>query len=270
MASGPVSSLPSNGFKAALREGRPQIGLWTAMCSPIATEIVAGAGFDWVVIDTEHAPNELPDVLAQLHAMGQSSAEPVVRCAWNDAVIVKRFLDIGARSLLVPFVQTLDDAQRAVAATRYPPLGNRGVSMAPRANRYGRIPDYHRGAHREVCVVVQLETRAGLQNLDDIAALEGIDGVFIGPSDLAADMGHLGNSQHAEVQDAIVDACRRVRGAGKAAGILTPDVEAATRYLDLGFSFVAVGSDVGVLAKGTAQLAAHFKQLVERSNTIQR
>jgi len=266
VALGPISSLPSNDFKAALREGRTQIGLWTGLCSPIATEIVAVAGFDWVVVDTEHAPNELPDVLAQLHAMGRGSAEPVVRCAWNDAVIIKRFLDIGVRSLLVPFVQTLDDANRAVGATRYPPLGNRGVSMAPRANLYGRVPDYHRTAHRELCLLVQVETRAGLHNLDDIAALEGIDGVFIGPSDLAADMGHLGNSQHPEVQAAIADACRRIRSAGKAAGILTPDVDAATRYLDLGFVFVAVGSDVGVLAKGTAQLAAHFKQQAVRSN----
>src|ERR1019366_8098764 len=150
--------LPPNAFKAALLDGKRQIGLWSGLCSNIAAEIIAGSGFDWIVIDTEHAPNEIPGLLSQLQAMVKGTAEPVVRCAWNDAVLIKRILDIGARSLLVPFVQDAHEARRAVAATRYPPLGTRGVSVAPRANLYGRIPDYHARAHEDICVLVQVET----------------------------------------------------------------------------------------------------------------
>src|SRR5215475_1192880 len=155
-------SLPPNAFKTALAGDNPQIGLWTSLCSNIAAEIIAGAGFDWVLIDTEHAPNELPGVLSQLQAMAGGTAEPVVRCAWNDAVLLKRILDIGARSILVPFVQNAKEAQAAVSATRYPPLGRRGVSVAPRANRYGRVPNYHARAHEDTCVLVQVETRSAL------------------------------------------------------------------------------------------------------------
>src|SRR5579862_6245993 len=178
------TSLAPNLFKAALRGGKKQIGLWSGLCSNIASEIVAGAGFDWIVIDTEHAPNDISSVLAQLQAMSNGTAEPVVRCAWNDAVLIKRILDIGGRSLLVPFVQNSEEARRAVEATRYPPLGIRGVSVAPRANRYGRVADYHRAAHESTCVLVQVETRAALAEIESIASVEGVDGIFIGPSDL--------------------------------------------------------------------------------------
>jgi 4-hydroxy-2-oxoheptanedioate aldolase len=252
--------LPPNKFKAALREGKQQIGLWSGLCSNIASEIIAGSGFDWIVLDIEHAPNEIPAVLSQLQAMQKGTAEPVVRCAWNDAVLIKRILDIGGRSLLVPFVQNAEEARRAVAATRYPPLGIRGVAVAPRANLYGRVPNYHRSAHEEVCVLVQVETRTALKEIDAIAAVEGVDGVFIGPSDLAADFGHLANPRHPEVQAAIADGCARIRAAGKGAGMLTSDTEEAARYMEAGFTFVAVGSDVGVLAKGTEKLAALFKK----------
>lgn len=257
----PVSaSLPPNRFKAALREGQRQIGLWSGLCSNIAAEIIAGAGFDWIVVDTEHAPNEVPGLLMQLQAMAKGTAEPVVRCAWNDAVLIKRILDVGARSLLVPFVQNAEEARRAVAATRYPPRGIRGVSVAPRANQYGRVANYHRDAHENTCVLVQVETRAALGEIERIAAVEGVDGIFIGPSDLAADFGHLGNPRHAEVQAAIADGCARIRAAGRAAGILTGDPEEAGRYLESGFTFVAVGSDVGILARGAERLAAQCKQ----------
>src|SRR5580704_988908 len=173
------SSLSPNVFKTALGAGEYQIGLWSSLCSNIAAEIIAGSGFDWVVIDTEHAPNEVPGVLSQLQAMSNGTAEPVVRCAWNDAVLIKRILDVGARSLLVPFVQNAEEARRAVAATRYPPLGIRGVSVGPRANDYGRIKGYHQGAHLDICLLVQLESRAALLEIEAIAALEGVDGIFI-------------------------------------------------------------------------------------------
>jgi 4-hydroxy-2-oxoheptanedioate aldolase len=256
------SSLPSNLFKIALREGRRQIGLWSSLCSNIGAEIIAGAGFDWIVIDTEHAPNEVPGLLSQLQAMSRSTVEPVVRCAWNDAVAIKRILDVGARSLLVPFVQNAEEARHAVAATRYPPRGTRGVSVAPRANLFGRVPDYHRSAHEDTCVLVQVETRVALAEIEAIASVEGVDGIFIGPSDLAADFGHLSNPRHPDVQAAIADGCARIRAAGLAAGMLTGDPDEAGRYLDSGFTFVAVGSDVGILARGADKLAAQFRRNV--------
>ena len=252
--------LPPNRFKAALLEGRPQIGLWSSLCSNIVAEILAGSGFDWVLLDTEHAPNEIPGLLSQLQAMVNGTAEPVVRCAWNDAVLVKRILDIGARSLLVPFVQNADEARRAVAATRYPPLGIRGVSVAPRANLYGRVPDYHATSHESICVLVQVETAAAMQEIEAIAAVPGVDGIFIGPSDLAADLGHLANANHPDVQSAIARGAARIRAAGKSAGILTADTGAAERYVNWGFNFVAVGSDVGILARGAAALAAQMRK----------
>jgi 4-hydroxy-2-oxoheptanedioate aldolase len=254
------NSLPPNVFKAALLNGQHQIGLWSGLCSNITSEIIAGAGFDWIVIDTEHAPNEVPGLLSQLQAMSKGTAEPVVRCSWNDPVQIKRILDVGARSLLVPFVQNAEEARRAVAATRYPPRGIRGVSVAPRANLYGRVADYHRAAHESTCVLVQVETRTALGEIQAIASVEGVDGIFIGPSDLAADFGHLANPRHPDVQMAIADGCARIRAAGIAAGILTADRDEAVRYLESGFTFVAVGSDVGILARGSEELVAQFKQ----------
>jgi 4-hydroxy-2-oxoheptanedioate aldolase len=262
MSSDQHLQLPPNRFKAALRERQPQIGLWSALCSNLVAEIIAGAGFDWILIDTEHGPNEVPGVLSQLQAMSSGTAEPVVRVAWNDPVLIKRILDTGARSILVPFVQNADEARKAVSATRYPPLGIRGVSVAPRANRFGRVPNYHRRAHEQMCVLVQVETRAAVAEIESIATVDGVDGIFIGPSDLAADMGHLADAGHPEVQAAIADACARIRQVGKAAGMLTGDPEAAARYLSLGFTFVAVGSDVGVISQGAVKLATHFRQLL--------
>lgn len=259
-----MSTLPPNRFKTALAAGQHQIGLWSSLCSNIATEIIAGSGFDWIVLDTEHAPNEVPGLLTQLQAMAASETEPVVRVAWNDAVIIKRVLDIGARSLLIPFVQNAQEAHAAVAATRYPPRGIRGVSVGPRANRYGRVPGYHHVAHESVCVIVQIETGAACEQIEAIAAVEGVDGIFIGPSDLAADLGHLANPKHPDVQAAIASACARIRAAGKGAGMLTGDPEEALRYLTNGFTFVAMGSDAGVLANATAKLATMGREHVEK------
>jgi 4-hydroxy-2-oxoheptanedioate aldolase len=254
--------LPVNHFKRALKAGRPQIGCWAALASPLSIEIVAGAGFDWVVVDAEHGPNDVPMVLSQLHAAAGGSAHIVVRPAWNDAVLFKRYLDIGVQTLLVPYVQTASEAQHAVAATRYPPRGGRGFAVATRASRFGRVANYHTRFEDELCVLVQVETRVALGNIEAIAAVDGIDGVFVGPGDLAADLGHVGDPGHADVQSAIEDAIRRIRAAGSVAGILTGDERLAKRYLELGCLFTAVGADVGILARGTEQLAARFKKEV--------
>ncbi len=250
--------LPANPLKRALRE-RPQIGLWSQLASSTAVEVLAGSGFDFLVLDTEHAPNELPAVVAQLRAMVGGTASAVVRVAWNDPVLFKRLLDVGAQSVLVPFVQNADEARRAVGATRYPPHGIRGVALTSRASRYGRVRDYARRAQEELCLVVQLETRAALANLEAIAAVEGVDVLFIGPSDLAADMGHLGDSTHPAVRAAIEDAIHRIVATGKAAGILAFLEEDSRHWLALGCRFVAVGSDVGLLAGHSEALAARFQ-----------
>lgn len=252
-------NFPRNAFKQALSNCQRQVGLWSGLCSPMAAEIIAGAGFDWIVIDGEHAPNDIQSLFAQLQAMRGGTAEPVFRVPWNDAVIIKRALDVGARSLLVPFVQSAEEARKAVAAARYPPLGIRGVAVVPRANDYGRIQGYHRNAHVDTCVLVQIETRAALREIEAIAAVEGVDGLFVGPSDLAADLGHLGNSGHPEVQAAIKDAAERIRAAGKSAGTLSGNLDDVERLISLGYNFTAVGSDVGLLARTAESVATRFR-----------
>ena len=246
-------------FKQALKAQRRQIGLWSGLGSNICAEILAHAGFDWIVLDTEHAPNEVPGLLMQLQAMAGGTAEPVVRCAWNDAVIIKRILDVGVRALLVPWVQNADEARRAVAATRYPPSGIRGIAVATRATRWGRQLDYQQRANAEMCVIVQVETGAATREIEAIANVDGVDGIFIGPSDLAADLGHLGNPALPDVQAAINDAATRIRATGKSAGILTADTAAAQRYLEMGFTFVAVGSDSGLLMQSASKLVQQFR-----------
>lgn len=250
---------PVNRFKQGLREGRQLVGLWSSLSSAAATEILADSGFDWILIDSEHAPNEVPMVADQLRAASLGRATPVVRPPWNDPVNLKRLLDVGVQTLLVPFVQSPEEAARAVAATRYPPRGIRGVASVHRANRYGRIPDYFARANDEMCVLVQLETRAAVDALEGIAAVDGVDGVFIGPSDLAASLGHLGNNSHPDVRRMIEDACRRAGAVGIPIGILAPLETDASAYLAMGFGFVAVGSDVVVLRKGCDALVKLFK-----------
>ncbi len=254
------ANFPLNAFKQALAHGGRQVGLWCSLASPMAAEILAGAGFDWIVIDGEHAPNDITTLLPQLQAMRGGTAEPVFRVPWNEPVIIKRALDVGARSLLVPFVQNAEEARKAVAAARYPPLGIRGVAVTPRATDYGRVQGYHREAHLETCVLVQLETKAALNEIEAVAAVEGVDGIFIGPSDLAAAFGHLGNPKNPEVQAAIRDAGKRIRAAGKSAGMLTGNLDDAETLFAMGFNFVAIGSDVSILARGAENLAAHFRK----------
>jgi len=250
---------PQNRFKRALAEGRPQIGLWLSLASPAATEVAAGAGFDWLLIDMEHAPNELPDVAHHLRAAEGGTAEAVVRVPWNEPVMVKRLLDLGVRSLLFTFVQSAEEARRAVAATRYPPQGIRGFAGTTRANRYGRVADYAKHASNEICVLVQCETRKAVADIAAIAATDGIDGIFIGPADLAADMGHLADTQHGEVQAAILDAGKRIRAAGKAPGFLSLREDETRRVLAGGFLFVAVHTDVAILARQTEALVKLYQ-----------
>ncbi|AHG21078.1 4-hydroxy-2-oxo-heptane-1,7-dioate aldolase [Chania multitudinisentens RB-25] len=251
----------TNSFKQALQEKRPQIGLWLGLCSSYSAELLAGAGFDWLLIDGEHAPNNVQTVLGQLQAVAPYPSQPVVRPAWNDAVLIKQLLDVGVQTLLIPMIQNAEQAQAAVRATRYPPQGIRGVGSAlARASRWNRIPDYLQQADSQMCVLVQIETREAVSNLDAILQVEGVDGVFIGPADLSADMGFAGNPQHPEVQRAIDDAIARIRAAGKAPGILTAQPALAEHYLESGALFVAVGVDTTLLARAAESLASRFKQ----------
>jgi 4-hydroxy-2-oxoheptanedioate aldolase len=251
--------LRRNAFKHAIAAGQLQIGLWCSLCSNIAADIVRDCGFDWLLLDTEHSPNEIPDLLAQLQAVDGGQATPIVRPAWNDIVLIKRCLDIGAPALLVPYVQNPAEAKSAVAAVRYPPRGVRGVASASRASRYGRTTDYLKKADSEICLLVQVETRTALDELEAIATVEGVDGVFIGPSDLSASLGHVGNPAHPDVQEALQGAVTRLKAVGKPAGILTSNEDEIRRYIGWGYTFVAVGSDVGLLARGADALAKKFK-----------
>lgn len=250
---------PVNRFKQALREKQPQIGLWLALASPYAAEICAGAGFDWLLLDGEHAPNDVPLLMSQLQALSAASGQAIVRTPMDAPWLIKQLLDIGAQTLLIPMVETAEQAQALVKAVRYPPQGIRGVGAAlARASAFNRTANYLTSANEQICLLVQIESRAGLEQLDAIAATEGVDGVFIGPADLAADMGFLGQPAAAEVQYAVEQALIRIQSHGKAAGILSADVLLCSRYLELGATFVAVGSDVGLLVKSTSALAADF------------
>ncbi|MDB5359574.1 MAG: 4-hydroxy-2-oxo-heptane,7-dioate aldolase [Rhodospirillales bacterium] len=248
-----------NRFKAALARDERQIGLWSTLGSAAVAELIGHAGYDWVLIDTEHSPNELPAIVAQLQAMQTGTASAVVRPAWNDPVLIKRILDIGVQSLLIPFVETAEAARAAVAATRYPPDGIRGVSTGSRAAGYGRIKDYVKAAGAEICVLVQIETMKGVDNIDAIAAVPGVDGVFVGPNDLAASMGHLGDTMNPVVQDTIGRVLAACQKAGKPAGYLTGNEAEAKKWLDAGYRFVAVGTDNGSLTKAVDELRGRFR-----------
>jgi 4-hydroxy-2-oxoheptanedioate aldolase len=252
-------NLPINTFKHAIQGGQLQIGLWSSLSSHITVEVLANAGFDWLLLDTEHSPNELPMVHSQLQAALCGRAHPIVRPPWNDMVTIKRYLDIGVQTLLIPFVQTEQDARDAVAYTRYPPRGVRGYASTARASDFGRIKDYPVRCEEELCVLVQVESMQAIENIERIAAVEGVDGVFIGPGDLAAALGHVGNLKHPEVQAAVEGAIKRIKATGKPPGILIGDEQLARRYIELGCLFTAVGSDVGILARGAESLAAKFK-----------
>ncbi|MFS8036018.1 HpcH/HpaI aldolase family protein [Xanthobacter sp. AM11] len=254
----PRNTLPANPFKHALHAGRQQIGFWCAIPSNYTSEILAGAGFDWLVLDTEHSPNELPNVFNQLQSVVGGSAEPVVRVPWNDPVTLKRFLDIGARSFLIPMVQTADEARAAVAATRYPPHGIRGYAVASRATKFGRTVDYFERCAEEMCVLVQVETIEALERVEEIAAVPGVDGVFIGPGDLSASMGLLHQPTHPDVVAAIEAGLGRIQAAGNRGGVLVGDPALAQRYMAAGSVFTAVGVDAAVFARTVDAIARQY------------
>ena len=254
---------PVNTFKLALREKRAQIGLWLGLAGSYSTEICAGAGFDWLLIDGEHAPNDLQSTLHQAQIIaGYPGTHAIARLPMGHGhvgqALIKQYLDIGLQTLLLPMVDTPHQASEIVRSMRYPPDGVRGMGGA-RASRCGRYPSYGKEANDQVCLLIQAETREAISNLDALIATEGVDGIFIGPADLSAAFGHVGDSGHPEVQAMIDDAIRRIVAGGKAAGILTPDEALARHYLELGATFVAVGLDNSILARGTTTLAAKFK-----------
>ncbi|WP_339500128.1 4-hydroxy-2-oxoheptanedioate aldolase [Pseudomonas canadensis] len=251
--------MPVNRFKQRLRNGDVQIGLWLGLADAYCAELAANAGFDWLLIDGEHAPNHLQGMLAQLQAVAPYPSQALIRPVIGDSALIKQLLDIGAQTLLVPMVESAAQARELVRAMRYPPQGIRGVGSAlARASRWNSIPGYLDQADEQMCLLVQIENLEGLANLDEIAAVEGVDGVFIGPADLSASMGHRGNPGHPEVQAAIEDAIGRIVKSGKAAGILSADENLARRYIELGATFVAVGVDTTVLMRGLQALAGKF------------
>ncbi|WP_353476044.1 HpcH/HpaI aldolase/citrate lyase family protein (plasmid) [Salipiger sp. H15] len=251
--------ITENHFKRRLSSGETQIGLWMALGDASAAELCAHAGFDWLVIDGEHGPNGLRDVLAQLRAVG-STTHPVVRVRDDNRAGIKQMLDLGAQTILIPMIESAAQAREAVRSVLYPPEGVRGIGAAlARASAYGHVPGYLEAANEQVCLLLQVESRAGLAALDEILAVPGVDGVFVGPADLAADMGHLGRPGAPEVQQAVRGALARIRAAGRAAGILTSDQRLAKGYLEDGVDFLAVGSDVGVLSAGLRSLLGQFR-----------
>ena len=248
-----------NRFKAGLASGRPQIGLWCTLPGGFVAEALAGAGYDWLLFDTEHSPGDPLTVLPQLQAAAPYPVACAVRPASNDPVLIKRMLDLGAQTLLIPYVQSVDEARLAVAAMRYPPEGFRGVSALTRATRFGRIPGYYQKAWDELCLVVQIETREAMERLEDIAAVEGVGALFIGPGDLAGSLGHGGDPGHAVVKAAVLNGIERSVKAGKPVGLLTGDAGFAAECVAAGAAYVAIGVDVGLLARGAESLLAGFK-----------
>ena len=252
-------------FKTKLRQTRPLIGLWQALAHSYSAEICARQGFDWLLLDGEHSPNTLQTMLAQAQAIAAyPGSHAIARVPVGDTTLIKQYLDLGLQTLLVPMVDTPEQAQQLVRATRYAPDGVRGMGSAlARSSRWQAYPRYVHEANQQVCLLVQAETVEAMANLDAIAATPGVDGVFIGPADLSASMGHVGNAAHPEVQAAIEDAIARILKAGKAPGILSPDRQLAAQYLQLGALFVAVGLDTQLLMRHTTDLAAHFKAEVK-------
>ncbi len=259
-----MTSTPENSFKRAIAGGQgqaaPQIGLWLALADPYAAELCATAGFDWLLVDGEHGPNDLRSILSVLQAVAAYSSHPVVRIPHGDAALIKQVLELGATTLLVPMVETADQARALVRAMRYPPAGIRGVgSGLARSSRWTGYPNYVREANDRVCLLVQVESVAAVAQLDEIAAVDGVDGVLIGPADLAASMGHLGQPSHPAVRHAVEAALSCIRQAGKAPGVLAVDETLARRYIEAGARFIAVGIDATILAQATRGIAGRFK-----------
>jgi 4-hydroxy-2-oxoheptanedioate aldolase len=254
---------PVNPFKQALKEGRTQYGLWVSLLGPLNTEICAAAGFDWLLLDGEHTPNDPLNLLQQSQVVAaypqtHAIARVPMGHGFVGQALIKQYLDVGIQTLLVPMVDTAEQARELVRFMRYPPGGIRGMA-AMRASGWGRNPDYAKEANDQVCLLVQAETRKGIENLDEIAAVDGVDGVFIGPADLSAAFGHVGDPWHPEMEKIIADAFRRIRQAGKAVGILTMEEARAKQHVEMGATFIAVGTDSSLMVKGTNALVTAFK-----------
>jgi 2-dehydro-3-deoxyglucarate aldolase len=248
-----------NSFKRDLLAGKKLIGCWSSLANAITTEVLGVAGFDWILLDGEHSPNDVGTFIPQLMALKDSPSAPFVRPTSNNPVEMKRLLDAGFYNFLVPFVESADEARQAVAATRYPPQGIRGVSVSQRSNRYGTVPDYFKGINDQICVAVQIESGAGVAAARAIAEVDGVDCIFVGPSDLAAGLGHLGNAGHPDVQKAIAGVFADAKACGKSTGILAPVEADARRYMEMGATFVAVGSDLGVFRSATQALHDRYR-----------
>ena len=253
-----------NRFKRALAEGRTLFGAWLMSGTPATAEALGFMGFDFLVVDMEHTPLETHHMVDTLRAIAGTPASAVVRMPWNDMVMIKRALDGGAQSILMPFVQNEEEAKRAAAFTRYPPHGVRGVAGMHRGNRYGTVPDYFKSGHDELCVMVQIETMAALERLPAIAGVPGIDSIFIGPSDLAASMGHLGDIGHADVQNALRDAAQKCRELGKPCGIIGANPDLVAKYVNYGYSWIAIGSDMGFMTSRAQEWLGKARMLAPK------
>lgn len=253
-----MTTLAENTLKRDLVGQTPRIGLWCTLASPTVAELLGGSGYDFLVLDCEHSPNDLTSILLQLQALSGTPTQAVVRPPVNDPVLFKRLLDIGVRNLLVPMVQSAEEARAAVAACRYPPRGIRGVAGSTRATNFGRATDYFARADDGICLIVQVETRVAVERIEEIAAVDGVDGIFVGPGDLSADMGLLGQPAHPDVRAAVSAAIRRIRAAGRFAGVLTPVEDFAKACLADGAVFVSVGNDLSLLARQSEALRKRF------------
>lgn len=252
--------LPRNKLKHALAEGRQQIGIWNTIRDTSVVEVLAGCGFDWMLIDCEHTPNSEADVLAALQALNGYDITAMVRPTNLDVAEIKRILDVGAQNILIPYVETVEQAKLAVAAVTYPPHGIRGVSGSSRASRYGAVPNYLVRARDEIGLFLQVETCATLDRIEEIAAVPGVDGMFVGPADLAASLGHPGNIKHPEVLEAIVDAFRRIRSAGLPAGFVTSDQTLLDMVVEAGCLFTAIDIDLPMLRRVALERIATCKK----------
>ena len=251
--------IKKNKFKEHIANKKKQIGIWSCLSNNTIAEIISVTGFDWSVIDMEHSPNDIQEVLTQLQVMEGYDTEPVVRVPWNEPIMVKRILDMGAQTILFPFVQNAEEAKAAVAATRYPPKGIRGIMSAARMNRYGHVENYYEDAEKEICVIVQCETKDAIKNIPEISKIDGVDGIFMGPSDISGSIGKIGKFEDQEVQDLIheaLDVCNKV---GKPAGILTAKKDYAKKYVEAGYTFVAINSDTNLFARSADSLLKEFK-----------
>ena len=252
--------VPSNLFKKRLVENKPQIGIWSSLAGNVSAEVIAPSGYDWVVVDMEHSPNDLATVLSQLQVFEAYPTQVLVRLSWNDPILVKKLLDVGVQGLIFPMIQTVQEAEQAVAATRYPPRGIRGVASSTRATRFGRVDNYADDCEKELVVVVQLETQQALKNAQAIAAVDGVDAVFFGPADIAADLGVVGQPQSQLVWDLIDPIANRLIKNKVALGTLVLDAEFAIGLLQQGYQFVACGMDTALLARASDALLTLVKE----------